>query len=392
MTCRQVRALFDVALAFAIASLLASSADASAAQGVARHITQRAAQPPGRADRQASLRLVFRQEFLARLPYDNTLISVEATSRSDAWAVGGTAVADHNLPDYAVHWNGKRWRIVHLPDPKFVPVSVRASSRHDVWIFGWTPASGAAEALRWDGAQWHVMTVPPLAQMARPVVLSPSDVWLGGGIRTAAGRWSTRTWHWNGQAWTSYDLPIQPDWLGDFIIAGSSDRNLWAVGALTSSRRHGVGRLAAYRWNGTAWQPMPVPRLFLIRPQVAVSASGEVWIAGKGPHAEPAVLYRTRGTWSRLPDRVLDKSLDAVFNPIPDGLNGVWFEFGLYWDGHAAVAIPVSPAACNGGFYTGSDLSFMAGIPRTHWVLTAGGCQLSTHGKIQGEISLTRPR
>jgi hypothetical protein len=84
----------------------------------------------------------------AKLPHDNGLFSVEATSRRNAWAIGGTEVARQNLPGYAVHWNGRAWRIVHFPDPKFVPTSVRASSAHDVWVFGGLASKPVSEALR----------------------------------------------------------------------------------------------------------------------------------------------------------------------------------------------------------------------------------------------------
>lgn len=397
---RRILSLSAIALATAV---LTVSAPPGADAAPPARSAARSGGFGGAAALPASLRLSYRQVFLAGLPYSNGLWSIEATSRSDAWAVGGIdpALAHRDLPDYAVHWNGRRWALVHLPDPKFVPVSVRASSRQNVWIFGTSMASGSsvAEALRWDGAHWHVMTVPQRADLRRPVVLGPSDVWLSGPVYwpTSTHGWQTTTWHWNGRAWSSSTLPVLGDWQSDFIIAGSSMQNLWSVGTLTSGSRYSkAGRLAAYRWDGGAWHRMVIPRVYLSGPpQVAVAASGEVWIAGDQAyrlHGQPVVLYRTSGTWSRLPDRVLDKSIDAVMNPVPDGLNGVWFEFGLYWSGRAAIAIPGPPNACSFSFGVNAESTFMTGIPGTHSVLTAGGCQTSAHSKEQGEISLTRPR
>jgi hypothetical protein len=361
-----------------------------------------AAPRPRPAVRPASLplHLVTRQQFLARLPFDNVITSIEATSRSDAWAVGGIDVAYRTFPVYALHWNGKRWSMVRLPDPKFVPVSVRASNRHDVWIFGTTHGAGTAEALRWDGARWHVMTVPQQASLSRPVVLGPSDVWLSGPVTWTRGAgWRTATWHWNGRSWTAYALPVFSDWGNDnFIIAGSSDRNLWAAGTLGSgSRLHHAGLLAAYRWNGRAWHRMAVQREYLSGyPQVAVSASGEVWIAGylASPRhdRQPVVLYRTGSRWSRLPDRLLDTTVVSVIDPIPDGLNGIWFEWGLYWSGRAGFATILPPRACRGAYSASPAWSFMTGIPGTRSVLTGGSCQPPQLRHYQGEISITGPR
>ena len=108
-------------------------------------------------------------------------------------------------------------------------------------------------------------------------------------------------------------------------------------------------------------------------------------------HEQPVVLYRSHGTWSRLPKRVLDMAIDAVADPVPDGLNGIWFEFGLYWSGRAATAIPGPPSGCE-GFTVDTEESFMDGVPWTHAVLTGGGCQPIGHSKIEGSISVTKPK
>lgn len=84
-------------------------------------------------------------------------------------------------------------------------------------------------------------------------------------------------------------------------------------------------------------------------------------------------------------------AIDPVADPVPDGLDGVWFEFGLYWSGRAAVAIFGPPDVCRGPISFSSQSSFMDGVPGTHAVLTGSGCQLSPHGRIEGSISVTRP-
>jgi hypothetical protein len=161
----------------------------------------------------------------------------------------------------------------------------------------------------------------------------------------------------------------------------------------SAGHRQGSRSVAAGRRH--AWLPMPVPHVELTGPpQVAVSVSGEVWIAGFGVGAmrhKPVVLFRTGGTWSRLANRVLDRSLESVVNPIPVGAHGIWFEFGLYWSGRAVGVTAGRPHACQGGYYAGGGQTFMVGIPGTDSVPPAAACQPSGDRYYEGQISITTP-
>jgi hypothetical protein len=198
-------------------------------------------------------RLVARQVFRARMGYANTIVSVEATSRSDAWAVGTSNNGDHPR-SYVVHWNGRAWRMVSLPVRRFLATSVQASSEHDVWLFGSAPGAGW-EALRWDGAKWHAVTAPQV-DVVRSVVLGPSDVWVSDTPTwTATGGWTTALWHWNGTDWISYPLRLLTDF-SRFDIAGSSDRGVWAVGTKTSgspAMKHAPERRAGPAGCAATW-------------------------------------------------------------------------------------------------------------------------------------------
>jgi hypothetical protein len=348
-------------------------------------------------ERSAGIRLMIRQVFRAKLPYDNIMTSVEATSRSEAWAVGSSANSRADLRSYAVHWNGRSWKMVSFPVSGFSATLVQASSRHDVWFFGRTGTG--QEALRWDGRRWHAIAVPQQDDILRAVVLSPSDVWVNGSSywHEASG-WTARLWHWNGRAWNRYALPVMAD--DQFDIGGSSGGNLWAVGTRTSSRFYNTaaGLVIAYEWNGSAWRRKTVPHVHLEGPvQVAVSSSGEVWIVGQGTSRrrhKPVVLYRVHGKWAMLPGRATDMATPEriIGEPFADGLNGVWFAFSLYWSGRVAAGIIMPPIACNGGIWIDPAGTYLTGIPRSHKVLTAAGCQHALNGRIQGVISITRPR
>lgn len=367
------------ATAVAIAALVVTAAQAPAAS-VTRLDTRSARSLPY---------VRWRLEFQARLPEANGLYTVEVSGKSDAWAAGSAARPGPR--GYAVHWNGSTWKRRGFPDSSFVPTAVRASSARNVWFLG--QSSSTKEVLRWDGARWHVIAIPQFGTgVGLPVVLGRANAWLPGSSGVTGSR-STVLWHWNGTSWKSYALPA---FSGAMNIAGTSDRNLWAAG-LTGVGAAGVGRLALYRWNGRAWKPSRAPRVYLSgAPALAMSASGEAWIAGYGTKAvghESVIYYRTAGRWHRLPDRLLPIDPPQVdYPPMPDGRNGIWFGFTLYWNGKSAeYNSPHIPPGCARPPTENADPAVMAGIPGSHVVLWATSCPRTLRGKTQGTVLASKP-
>jgi hypothetical protein len=381
-----------------VVALLISGASAAAGSVGAEH----ARMPQG--TRETPIRIVERRVFLAKLRCGNWLSSVEATSASDAWATGGIISSTSRCRAaraFAVHWNGRKWAIVHYPDPTFVAISVHASSPRNVWFFG--DADAGLEALRWNGS-WHVMTIPQVPVIWRPVVLGPDDVWMSDTSSWTAAGWRTPLWHWDGTTWTEYYLPVLADDL--FGIAGLSERHLWAAGIQAGAANPNArGRLAVYHWGGTSWRPADVPDVSLKGPaQVAVSASGVVWITGYhrarlGLHrpGDPVALYRIGGSWKRLPEGILLRAVDGINQPVPDGFDGA--DLGsLYWSGHVGLGDYIQPLGgghCPGNGYTwAANGTAIVGIPGTRSFLTVGGCQLTknVNGRWEGVITITTPR
>jgi hypothetical protein len=328
----------------------------------------------------------------AHLAYGNSLWSVEATGDGDAWAVGGGTSVGTNARAYAVHWNGTAWRLMHFPDPSFVPVSVRASSRSNVWFFGYV-IGGANEALRWNGTSWHAIPAPSDG-FGVPVVLGRSDVWVNAGGFFNHG-WKANLSHWNGQSWQIYQLPMRASLMD---VAGSSGHNLWAAGIATGLRKDAtVGRLVAYRWNGSQWRRASMPRRYLAgAPSLAVSASGEAWIVGTGTkrvNGASVIYYRTKGTWTQIADSKLRLTPPRVnYPPVPDGLNGIWFGNDMYWAGSGISLSRDRITGCALGIEGSDNPSFMDGIPRTHSALLAAGCPHTAAGTMQGLIAISKPR
>jgi hypothetical protein len=79
-----------------------------------------------------------------------------------------------------LHWDGRRWRRVTVPDlGRITPIS--APNRTDAW------AVADCGLLRWNGRRWAPVRfpVPPGAQQPQPDVVAadrPDDVWLLGTI------------------------------------------------------------------------------------------------------------------------------------------------------------------------------------------------------------------
>ena len=98
----------------------------------------------------------------------NFLYGVRSTSASDAWAVGSAfnGTADKTL---IVRWNGTAWKQVASPNPGGAThnndlVSVAATTATDAWAVGeYDSGTGTRTlALHWDGSAWTQATTPNL--------------------------------------------------------------------------------------------------------------------------------------------------------------------------------------------------------------------------------------
>jgi len=140
---------------------------------------------------------------------------------------------------------------------------------------------------------------------------------------------------------------------------------------------------------------MRLPRAYLVsHPDLAVSASGEVWVVAGGSlhvhHVAIVVHHSSRG-WRQLQEwRLRDLPSAVGFPDTPDGLHGIRLGFDLYWPGRGPVKW--SPIGCDGALYANAGATAMDGIPRTRDILFAGACQKTTHGRIQGAVLISRGR
>jgi hypothetical protein len=192
-----------------------------------------------------------------------SLSAVAAISARSAWAVGSLAPTSRGT--LILRWNGTAWK--RVASPRFPPSTttgaldgVAAVSARNAWAVGSAspgvdPYSARTIALHWNGASWK-----RVASASRPA----GGSYLSGVTATSAGsawavgvnmyeasppdpdRYHLMIEHWNGAAWrlTRTSLPAF-----SFLsaVAGTSARNVWAVGSTRSTKT------LILHWNGRSW-------------------------------------------------------------------------------------------------------------------------------------------
>ena len=265
----------------------------------------------------------------AVLPLGCELLGVSAVSPTDVWAVGariGQRRVKHALAasqSLVEHWDGRRWRVVSVPDVGGLDAVV-AVNGHDVWAASkgrYAAAYGRGAFLHWNGTAWR--RVPGPAQPGtNHLALSasgPENVWAIGS--TGVGRGVVE--HWDGSAWQTVDIPP----LGRLVsrrdveltgIAAHKRGDVWVVGVISPRprpHRRDFTRALVLHWDGHRWQsvsgPHPGRDLDSIA-TVGLDASGRVWVGGTFETARPnghivafgaMLAVRADGRWvtRRLP-------------------------------------------------------------------------------------------
>jgi hypothetical protein len=87
-------------------------------------------------------------------PAGSGLVSVAATSASNAWAVGGLGGPKTLIE----RWNGTTWKTVPSPSPgPSILSGVAATSATNAWAVGYGGSSSGVTKtliLRWNGKTW----------------------------------------------------------------------------------------------------------------------------------------------------------------------------------------------------------------------------------------------
>jgi len=293
---------------------------------------------PARAAKPTVWRLVYRPHT------QGEMTGVAATGRTNAWAVGFlTEGPEQQIVNqlFVVHWNGKAWHRVTIPGGDgFIATSVEATSASNVWIFGQNDFAPFNKAVfRYDGAHWHEMAAPSYVTPAggafsvggEPVVLSASDVWMPTDFSSCtypasgAPKCASILWHWDGNTWTSYTLAASID-----SLAGVAPGDVMAVGVAWKKSQLEAGVTVAFRWNGTQWMPVRVPKKPVYEyAGVGMASAHDVWIgAGTDNGNEGFAMHWNGHSWTTTPS-----SVEAGNDVVLDGHGGVWLGNFGHWTG-----------------------------------------------------------
>ncbi len=192
-----------------------------------------------------------------------------------------------------MHWNGKIWEFVPVPElgaGQSMLNAVSARARDDVWAVGVRsiPQVGTTDnttgkttgsaveyrtiALHWNGTAW-LNTNSDLGGFRGVLAMSRNDVWAAG---------NTLVEHWDGVGWRVVPIPnLGPGGSVDKLaaVAGNNITGESEVWGIMSPEG-----LLFSRWDGQEWSVVPGPTTSARSARIqgtAASSQSEVWVVGR---------------------------------------------------------------------------------------------------------------
>jgi hypothetical protein len=198
----------------------------------------------------------------------NVINGVACVSAADCWAVGDVITPGGATLNEALHWNGKRWSKVASANPggtapgdQNIINGVACVRAADCWAVGYLTNSTTQlnEALHWNGKKWSKVTVPnPGSPQAINGVacVKAADCWAVGDFENTAGATVNEALHWNGKKWSNVSTlnPGGTALTDTNVIHGVAcvrTADCWAVGGFQNAA--GVALNEALHWDGKTW-------------------------------------------------------------------------------------------------------------------------------------------
>jgi hypothetical protein len=287
-------------------------------------------------------RLVFSKQYPVPKnfsPYSDLTAGV-ALGTNDAWALGGTSIADGPAGrPVALHWRSGSWHQVALPSRlRGVLGAVSAPASNDVWAV--SQLNGYV--LRWNGKRWSTAKSWPentalAEELTGVTAFSPSNVWVFGG----AGAWpGLGTWHLHGRTWTKLK-GISID-----MASAISPSNMWAI----ADNPKAAPWQDLEHYNGTSWSAVSKRGLasdFQLTGILALSAK-RIWVAGFAPggsQIRPELARWDGHGWQKVAAGLVAGSTPD--NLTADGHGGLWLNdaSATLWAVHISAAGKVTRIA-----------------------------------------------
>jgi hypothetical protein len=198
--------------------------------------------------------------------------------------------------------------------------AVSASSPSDVWAVGQT-------AIHYDGTEWTAFATPMIhgdntSYLDGVVDISPTEAWAAGIIGIGTANPNQIIEQWNGTAWSVYPGPTFPAGYQPAIygMTATSGTDVWAVGSLLVDAE---ALYALYEhWDGTAWTATSGPLYGFVR-GVSADAPNDVWAVGYNGNVTFAERYN--GTnWSRVATPNVGTGPNSLGGVLALAPNNVW--------------------------------------------------------------------
>jgi hypothetical protein len=251
-------------------------------------------------------------------PNDNVFAGVDGVATNDVWAAGyGLADPRGNPRSTLARWNGSAWSLVDHPRPAGISMfsDVDAVTASDAWAVGRSNPQvgqpGRTLVERWDGRAWRIVASPNAegSNVLNAVeAAAANDVWAVGSHSTNSFGPLPLALRWNGQQWRTVATPASVQGFNLTDVDATSSTNAWAVGTKIASPIFGGFSATALRWNGTAWQEVPLPSANnLVLNGVATVGPNDVWAVGArigAPNSVPVAFHWNGSAWTQVPTPV----------------------------------------------------------------------------------------
>jgi hypothetical protein len=233
-------------------------------------------------------------------PFQNDLHSVSASSASDIWAVGQTAI----------HFDGSKWTAFSVPDIHGDNTSrlggVVDFAPNNVWTVGIINIGlGNTNQVieHFDGTKWSLSPGPKFQPSDEPslesvTAVSPGDMWAAGFILTDDYSALFPLFeHYDGTSWTAFETTYSDAFV--YGVSADATNDVWAVGSVAEYQTF------TEHYDGNTWSVVPSPSPgagFNILFGVVALAPNNVWAAG----------YFTEQVNSTRPDKTLIEHWDGT--------------------------------------------------------------------------------
>jgi len=213
------------------------------------------------------------------------LNDVTCVTPASCWAVGELGRRDGSEHNQALHWNGRRWSPVSVPDPSaggtdpyaFSYLSaVSCAAPASCWAVGSSERGDSApqlnQVLHWNGRRWSPVSVPQpggrtalgLSELFGVSCPVPASCWaVGSSERGDSAPRLNQVLHWNGRRWSLVSVRT-PSRFSELIgVSCPAPRSCWAVGAYLIIGDGSFNQLTALNlalhWNGRRWSRVATP-------------------------------------------------------------------------------------------------------------------------------------